>query len=264
VSQQPPDRPPEGWGPPPGEPTQPLQGPPGQGWGQQPPGTPHGPPPQPPGQEPPGERVRSFFRRYPLAFFGGILLILVAIGTVFGGNDEATDTASQGATTDSSIYSLPTVATTAPSPSTAPPTTAIPKVKVPKLVGMSLARAKETLAGRGLEATVKYKSTARFPAGTVISQSRAAGAGVLPDSRITLVVAKAPPPAPPTTPPPTEPTRNCDPSYPDVCLKVGIGDYDCENGSGNGPNYVAGPIEVRPPDPFDLDGNGDGIGCERG
>ncbi len=44
-------------------------------------------------------------------------------------------------------------------------------------------------------------------------------------------------------------------------LHVGIGDYDCEGGSGNGPNYVAGPIRVLPPDPFGLDGNHDGWGC---
>ena len=58
------------------------------------------------------------------------------------------------------------------------------------------------------------------------------------------------------------PARNCDPAYPDACLHDGIGDYDCAGGSGNGPNYVDGPITVRAPDPFDLDRDGDGVGCE--
>jgi hypothetical protein len=31
-------------------------------------------------------------------------------------------------------------------------------------------------------------------------------------------------------------------------------------GSGNGPEYVDGPVRVRPPDPFDLDREGDGWG----
>jgi hypothetical protein len=66
--------------------------------------------------------------------------------------------------------------------------------------------------------------------------------------------------AAPTTAPPT---RNCDPAYPDRCLHDGIGDYDCAGGSGNGPNYVTGPIRVRPPDPFGLDADGDGVGCEK-
>ena len=33
-------------------------------------------------------------------------------------------------------------------------------------------------------------------------------------------------------------------------------------GSGNGPNYVEGPITVRAPDPFGLDSDHDGVGCE--
>jgi hypothetical protein len=45
----------------------------------------------------------------------------------------------------------------------------------------------------------------------------------------------------------------------------GIGDYDCEGGSGNGPNYAPGPITVVDPgtDPFGLDRDGDGTGCDR-
>ena len=77
------------------------------------------------------------------------------------------------------------------------------------------------------------------------------------------------PPAPePTEPPspaapePAEPQVQCDPSYPDVCIPVGAADYDCAGGSGNGPNYIAGPIRVLPPDPHGLDRDGNGWGCE--
>ncbi len=55
---------------------------------------------------------------------------------------------------------------------------------------------------------------------------------------------------------------NCNSYYPDVCLQNGIGDYDCAGGSGNGPNYVNGPIKVLPGDPYGLDRDGDGWGCE--
>jgi micrococcal nuclease len=76
---------------------------------------------------------------------------------------------------------------------------------------------------------------------------------------VTAAPTKPPPPPPP---PPTKTKANCHPSYPSVCLKINAGDYDCAGGSGNGPNYVRGPIVVLPPDPFGLDRDGDGIGCE--
>ena len=181
-----------------------------------------------------------------------VVLGVVALGNGGEGSPEAAPTAQ--------------AATSLPATTTSPPTTTIATVEVPKLAGMRLASAKAALAGRGLRARVTYRSTASYPAGTVISQSRRTGAGVLPDSRITMVVAKAPPPPPTTVPPPptTTPARSCDPSYPDVCLDPDALDYDCAGGSGNGPRYVNGPIRVRPPDPFDLDREGDGWGCERG
>jgi beta-lactam-binding protein with PASTA domain len=191
--------------------------------------------------------------------------LLVILGMVALSDDDSTnDDAGEATPAPTSSFTLPTVATTLATTSTAPPTT-IEKVTVPRLVGLRLARAKGSLAERGLTAKVTYKSTARYAAGTVIGQSRKAGAGVLPDTTITLVVAKAPPPPPPTAPPappPTAPPRNCHPSYQGECLKVGIGDYDCAGGSGNGPNYVQGTVRVVGPDEFDLDRDGDGWGCE--
>jgi beta-lactam-binding protein with PASTA domain len=131
---------------------------------------------------------------------------------------------------------------------------------------MKTGQAKTALSRRGLHWTIKYKSTSRFAAGTIIAQSSKAGAEVRPGASIALVISKTPPPPTTATPPPTTAApRNCNPAYPDVCLHQGIGDYDCAGGSGNGPNYVEGPLRVLPPDPFDLDGNdNDGIGCESG
>ncbi len=89
------------------------------------------------------------------------------------------------------------------------------------------------------------------------------GATPTPTARPTIAPTKQLPPPPPPPQPTEEPQGNCDPSYPDVCLLQNVGDYDCAGGSGNGPNYVRGPIRVLPPDPFGLDRDGDGIGCER-
>jgi hypothetical protein len=69
----------------------------------------------------------------------------------------------------------------------------------------------------------------------------------------------------PTAPPPQpkpKPAANCHPSYEGECLTPGIGDYDCAGGSGNGPNYVSGTVQVVGSDEFDLDRDNDGLGCE--
>jgi hypothetical protein len=45
------------------------------------------------------------------------------------------------------------------------------------------------------------------------------------------------------------------------CLPPGP-DVDCAGGSGDGPRYVEGPVQVTGSDPYGLDSDGDGIGCE--
>jgi hypothetical protein len=54
----------------------------------------------------------------------------------------------------------------------------------------------------------------------------------------------------------------CEPSYPDDCLSPDAVDYDCAGGEGDGPRYVEGPVTVTGSDPFGLDNDGDGTGCE--
>jgi hypothetical protein len=241
---------PHGWGPP-ARPSEGWESPPQQ----QPPdwGSPR--PPRPSAGHP-------WWRRWYVI----LAALLVVLGIVALNDDsDPTNAVSQATRAPTTNYSLPTVATTLPTTTTIPPTT-IATVKVPKLVGLRLTSAKAALANRGLRGTVRYRTTSRYRAGTVISQSRRTGAGVLPVSSITLVVAKAPPP-PPTTappPPPTAPPRNCHPSYPDVCLDPNASDYDCAGGSGNGPKYVEGPIQIEGSDPFGLDADDDGVGCEDG
>jgi hypothetical protein len=55
--------------------------------------------------------------------------------------------------------------------------------------------------------------------------------------------------------------NGCDPNYSGACLDPNSPDYDCAGGSGNGPDYT-GRVEVVGDDHFDLDRDGDGIGCE--
>lgn len=49
-----------------------------------------------------------------------------------------------------------------------------------------------------------------------------------------------------------------------AALGARYGDYDCLGGPGDGPNYIRGPVRVGAHDPYDLDRDNDGVGCELG
>jgi hypothetical protein len=72
------------------------------------------------------------------------------------------------------------------------------------------------------------------------------------------VVTPAPTPEPT---PESTPERACHPSYEGACLDPNSPDYDCEGGTGDGPDYT-GIVRVVGPDVFDLDRDGDGVGCD--
>lgn len=58
-----------------------------------------------------------------------------------------------------------------------------------------------------------------------------------------------------------KPKPECDPNYEGACLDPNSPDYDCEGGSGDGPDYT-GQVQVVGSDPYDLDRDGDGIACD--
>jgi hypothetical protein len=62
-------------------------------------------------------------------------------------------------------------------------------------------------------------------------------------------------------PAPSDDDSGCDPSYEGACLDPSASDYDCEGGSGDGPEYT-GTVTVVGDDHFDLDRDGDGVGCQ--
>ena len=53
----------------------------------------------------------------------------------------------------------------------------------------------------------------------------------------------------------------CDPNYGGACVPI-ASDVDCEGGGGNGPAYVRGPVTVTGNDIYELDRDGDGVGCD--
>jgi hypothetical protein len=131
-------------------------------------------------------------------------------------------------------------------------------------VGVTLKTVDEYACDNRVLRTFKGAWTVDFVGGAPLLDGAA-----ISETGTTQLPSNCPPPPPPavSAPPPTssEPpasSSNCDPSYPDQCLQDGIGDYDCAGGSGNGPNYVSGPVTVTGSDPFGLDADGDGVGCE--
>ena len=60
----------------------------------------------------------------------------------------------------------------------------------------------------------------------------------------------------------TKPASTCDPNYSGQCVPI-ASDVDCGGGSGNGPAYVYGAVKVVGDDIYDLDRDGDGIGCDK-
>ncbi|MGE0218164.1 MAG: hypothetical protein AB7F42_04555 [Mycolicibacterium sp.] len=54
---------------------------------------------------------------------------------------------------------------------------------------------------------------------------------------------------------------SCDSNYAGACVPVDS-DVDCAGGSGNGPSYVSGPVQVVGNDIYGLDRDGNGVACE--
>jgi hypothetical protein len=108
-----------------------------------------------------------------------------------------------------------------------------------------------------LSFTVEYEDgqeVGREPAGEVVTMQ--------PVNEVTAIgtkVVAVPKPAPAPAPAP-KPAVGCSPHY-TGCVPI-ASDVDCAGGSGNGPAYVAGPIQVVGSDIYDLDRDGNGIACE--
>jgi hypothetical protein len=121
-------------------------------------------------------------------------------------------------------------------------------VVVPDVTLMDVDSAKEILTDKGFKISTKQQTSSQ-PPGTVLSQSPRAGSKVAKGSTVTLTVAKS--------------AVVCTDGY-KPCLPVGPSDYDCYGGSGNGPAYTEPGVvyQVSGSDPYGLDSDNDGSGCE--
>lgn len=129
---------------------------------------------------------------------------------------------------------------------------AVPLPRVPAVVGLRTDAARERLQAAGYTVTTSTTPTTTGDDGVVLSQQPSASTRAARGTAVHLQVSElhqAP-----------QLASNCTPGY-SPCLAP-ASDYDCAGGSGNGPEYADGPIRVTGSDPYGLDADHDGIGCE--
>jgi len=125
--------------------------------------------------------------------------------------------------------------------------------EVPDVTGVAGDEATQTLEDAGFEASLD--SCDDDPAScTVEDQDPAGGESADPGAEVALTV---------TGSDDGDASDGCDPSYEGACLNPAAYDYDCAGGSGDGPEYVDGPVDVVGDDHYGLDRDGDGVGCDQ-
>jgi hypothetical protein len=129
-----------------------------------------------------------------------------------------------------------------------------PLPRIPDVVGLQLNQARRTLDAAGFRFKIERRVSSQAR-DSVISQVPIAGVDARPGRRVTIIVAK---PAP-TPAPVSGGTTSCTSGY-SPCLPPAF-DYDCSGGSGDGPEYT-GTVTVTGSDPYGLDSDNDGVGCE--
>jgi hypothetical protein len=126
------------------------------------------------------------------------------------------------------------------------------RVEVPRFIGKRLAAARRLAKQHDLRLARVGSRESSMPVGTVLSQTPVPGALRRPGALVRVTVAKS-------KPKPPDGQDGCTPGY-SPCLPP-ASDYDCAGGTGDGPKYT-GPVKVTGSDPYDLDGDSDGQGCE--
>jgi hypothetical protein len=138
-------------------------------------------------------------------------------------------------------------------------------------LGVSVLSARARLSGRRAVVSVRIRSRDRDACSSQVVRQYFRGHWVLAPRRDSWLavrvrmrktsggrvrLSKSECPAPPPPPPPSTDCQGYSP-----CLPPGP-DVDCAGGSGDGPRYVNGPVNVNGSDPYGLDSDGDGVGCE--
>jgi resuscitation-promoting factor RpfB len=131
---------------------------------------------------------------------------------------------------------------------------AAPYPRVPSVVGRSEASAIRKLKNAGFKVKKATQTRMTGKDEVVLSQSPAGETRAKPKSIVRIVISNV--------------ERGSDDGGSSNCTRgysprlSPAFDYDCRGNGGNGPKYVDGPVRVTGPDPYDLDRDGNGVGCQ--
>lgn len=203
----------------------------------------------------------------------GMAALLVTGGGIASANGGGTSTASEA-------QNFAAVATSTPKPSPTPtPTTfetATEEVPVPfeaaTVDDPQLDQGATALVSPGVNGVKVITYRVTMVDGVEVSREVVSEAvSVQPVDEVTAIGSKAPAPvavpapAPAPVPAPVPLVQQggggCDSNYTGACVPISS-DVDCAGGSGNGPAYVQGPVQIIGSDIYDLDRDGDGIACD--
>jgi resuscitation-promoting factor RpfB len=137
--------------------------------------------------------------------------------------------------------------------SSVPLIVAAPYPRVPSVVGKSKASAIRKLKDAGFKINKTTQTRTSGKDGVVLSQSRPGGTRAKPKAVVRIVISNV------QRSSDDGGSSNCTPGY-TPCLPP-ASDYDCRGGTGNGPEYT-GRVRVTGPDPYELDDDDDGVGCD--
>lgn len=197
------------------------------------------PPPVPPAPVPPRPRRRA---TKPLLIGAGVVVGLLVISGILSGRGTPAPATSTAATAATGAALGPQAATTSAAPTT---TTPAPAVAAPP------AASEQTVVAAAPAAPAATRAVATTPKpAPPAAQPPAAQAPA----------AQPPAPKPPVAAAPAAPAGGCNSNY-SGCVPI-ASDVDCQGGSGNGPAYVKGPVQVTGTDVYGLDSDNDGTGCE--
>jgi hypothetical protein len=192
-----------------------------------------------------GTRSASRQKRLTGAGAGVMLCVLgLVLGAACSSSKKAATETPIGST--SAVASAPTMSSSTADASSA----AVASSAAASRAAASRAAASRAAASRA--AASSRAAAASSAAASRAAASRAAASRAAASRAAASSSAAAPAPGPTA--------QDCTPGY-SPCIPLGP-DVDCAGGSGNGPRYVQGPVRVTGSDPYGLDRDHDGIGCD--